>query len=420
MRAPALLVCSGFLLLIPNFASAQSEGFTLKVIPHQIVAEHQRVGDYLEMQDGFQMPTAWITRHGWQPTGPGVAVFDDKKAKVPNFDKRRRANMQMPLNVYGTVLPEPDLGRESTKLIRTKPVLVLSLIHHGDPSDIGETYSKMFVELKKRNLKFQGVSREVYLEYKNMTEVQLVVEPKNMVSIGIYADQGVNPDGVLALSLCLADANISFMAIGNEEINSNSFAKKVAAILMPGGWAEQYNQGINEKGAKRLQNFVEDGGGYLGICAGAFYSAKEIKWAGETIPYDIDLFPGVPSPPTFTLPAWPGYTMAEMDIQTSHPLATKLPKTIQVLYYGGPSLNAKTDQVVSVLARFANGRQAAIVSFEKERGRVFLSAVHLEYDLNSMRDGSAWPELESGFTDSEPDWELLQDAVKWVSGVNTK
>ena len=57
-----------------------------------------------------------------------------------------------------------------------------------------------------------------------------------------------------------------------------------------------------------------------------------------------------------------------------------------------------------------------MVAFSKGEGRVFLSAVHIEYDLTSEVDHTEWPENEKGIDDPESDWDLLQSAARWILG----
>jgi glutamine amidotransferase-like uncharacterized protein len=246
------------------------------------------------------------------------------------------------------------------------------------------------------------------------TEVQIIVEPMGKVDVGVYAGNGGFASGVTAASLAFSAAGLSIRPITAEDLNEGRLKKQARALYMPGGWAEAYVTDIDAEGAASVMKFVEDGGGYVGICAGSFYAAAEIHWAGESLPYDLDLFPGTPTGPLVEIAPWPQYVTTGITLDNTHVIAAGIPKTLTVLYYGGPAFRTREGAQVDVVARFDANGEPAVVAFEHGKGRVFLSSVHLEYDLTSAADGTEWPEMERGLNDPESDWPLLQSAARWL------
>ncbi len=49
------------------------------------------------------------------------------------------------------------------------------------------------------------------------------------------------------------------------------------AVIFPGGSPVEQNNAIGKEGIEKLRNFVENGGHYLGICAGAFLGAIDLR-----------------------------------------------------------------------------------------------------------------------------------------------
>ncbi|MCX7825517.1 MAG: BPL-N domain-containing protein, partial [Verrucomicrobiae bacterium] len=49
-------------------------------------------------------------------------------------------------------------------------------------------------------------------------------------------------------------------------------------LLVPGGSGSKEAAGIGEEGRARIRRFVEDGGGYIGICAGAYLATSGFTW----------------------------------------------------------------------------------------------------------------------------------------------
>ena len=110
----------------------------------------------------------------------------------------------------------------------------------------------------------------------------------------------------------------------------------------------------------------------------------------------------------------PQYVTTGITLDSAHVIAAGSPKTLTALYYGGPAFHTNEGAEVDVVARFDVNGEPAVVAFEHGKGRVFLSSVHLEYDLTSAADGTEWPELERGLDDPESDWPLLQSAALWL------
>jgi len=420
MRRLAIALTLTILVVTPAHAS-RPRGVEVRVLPSRVDAVIDHTGPYSELSGTFVHLLDWISEGGWWPVARGVGVYFDDPSRV--LSKKLRSQARIPVNVYGKYLPDPPPGSERGYLERTEPVVVVSAVHVGPYDKVFPTYGMLFQALPAMGLRYVGPMQEVYLNDpadtppdKLRTEVQLVVEPQGKADIGLYADWGGYGPGVEAASACFAAAGLSIRPLKARDINDGSFARKVRVLYMPGGWAEHYVRDIDAKGATAIERFVESGGGYIGICAGAYYSAKQIVWANKTWPYDIDLFPGIPTGPINAIAPWPRYATTPITLKRDHPITAEGPVHRTALYYGGPILKAREDAAVTVLATYDATGDPAMVAFAKGKGRVFLSSAHLEYDLRSERDHTAWPEKEKGIDDPESDWDLLQRAALWVLG----
>ncbi len=406
---------------VPAARAGTPKDVEVRLIPSRVDAVIDHTGPYHELSGVFLQLLDWISERGWWPVDRGVGVYFDDPSQVPA--KRLRSQARIPVNVYGKYLPAPPPGPENGRLDRTAPVVVASALHVGPYDRVFPTYGMLFQALPALHLRYVGPMQEVYLNdpavtppEKLETEVQLVVEPEGRADVGLYSDWGGYGPGIEAASACFTAAGFSIRPVMAAEINDGSFAKKVRLLYMPGGWAEHYVRDIDEHGARAIERFVERGGGYIGICAGAYYAAKQIVWANQTWPYDIDLFPGVPEGPIRAIAPWPRYATTPITLVGDHPIVRGEGRRRTALYYGGPVLRPREGAAVTILATYDVTGDPAMVAFERGKGRVFLSSVHLEYDLTSKRDHTEWPENEKGIDDPEPDWDLLQRAVAWILG----
>ena len=187
--------------------------------------------------------------------------------------------------------------------------------------------------------------------------------------IVIYNDEGVGAFGLSCLKeffkeddvwLCNAEAVIDGSVLGMADI-----------FVMPGGADLPYVKKLNGQGNANIRTFVETGGTYLGICAGAYYAcsslefhkgrADEICDARELALLEAIAIGSIPeiAPP--------------FKDHLSSAAITKV-NGIPVFYFGGPFFNT-TEKVVGL---YDAVNQPAIIRRSLGEGSVLLSGVHFE------------------------------------------
>ncbi len=63
-----------------------------------------------------------------------------------------------------------------------------------------------------------------------------------------------------------------------EEIRSGELAE-VDVLIHPGGSGSKQGKALGKSGRETVRQFVRDGGGYLGICAGAYLATNDYSWS---------------------------------------------------------------------------------------------------------------------------------------------
>ena len=155
-------------------------------------------------------------------------------------------------------------------------------------------------------------------------------------------------------------------------------------FVMPGGADLYYCEKLNGKGNQEIKNYVENGGNYLGICAGAYYAAKHIIWAANTeheIKGDRELsfFNGQAIGPIKEF-------METGDIEQSWSSITALSFTsekhqdAQVRYTGGPVFIPNDTDSTYIIARYIDlpNTPPAIIKCKVGNGTALLSSPHIE------------------------------------------
>eukprot|EP01085_Mycamoeba_gemmipara_P003606 Mycagemm_TRINITY_DN10289_c2_g9::TRINITY_DN10289_c2_g9_i1::g.3606::m.3606 type:complete len:235 gc:universal TRINITY_DN10289_c2_g9_i1:998-294(-) len=84
----------------------------------------------------------------------------------------------------------------------------------------------------------------------------------------LYTGQGARGRGIPLLASLIREHGGS--VVTSETIPENTRRDNTDVIILPGGSASSELNGLGGRGKGIIRRFVESGGGYVGICAGAF------------------------------------------------------------------------------------------------------------------------------------------------------
>jgi glutamine amidotransferase-like uncharacterized protein len=188
-------------------------------------------------------------------------------------------------------------------------------------------------------------------------------------------------------------------------------------VVVPGGWAYDYYQDLGSTGITRIRDFVSSGGVYWGSCAGAFFACQDVIWSENGVPtvthYGLNLMPGAGIGPIVEIADWPNLAMTEITLNKTNTFIDLLKEnnTAVTCYWGGPRFNIDGLSDIEVIATYSMNDFPAMIAFEYDAGRVFLSGPHPEYEEDSFRDGMAWNDV---LDDQGTEWNLCLKASLWL------
>jgi glutamine amidotransferase-like uncharacterized protein len=235
----------------------------------------------------------------------------------------------------------------------------------------------------------------------------------------IYSGSGTWEPSKTAFKNFLEWKGLTWEEVNKNDINRKRLIGKYQGLFMPGGWAGDYNRDIKSAGDQHIRDFINQGGAYIGMSAGAFYACDVTIWEGDVLDYPSNIFDGDCIGPIEEIAPWPEYTMTTMSIDSSHEANIYEPAQRDTLYYGEPYFVPHSGQEMLTLASWivpsnpvANGAPG-IISFNYGQGRVVLVGPHPEIEEDELRDGTNFAEELSDGPDGS-DWPFLWTAVDWL------
>lgn len=235
----------------------------------------------------------------------------------------------------------------------------------------------------------------------------------NGVNIALYyGDASSSSSSRTALQFMFSWMNATVDTLYASDIKNGDLAD-YDMIVIPGGWAGTYNEDLAGSGIIEIQEFVEDGGSFFGVCAGAYFGCNLISWEGGTIDYPLGLFGGWGVGPIEEIASWPNYAMTRIQINHSSLIIdfSDEPVNHTVMYYGGPWFDISGQEDIHTLATYEANNKSAMIAFECEEGRVFLSGPHPEWEEDSNRDNSTW---ENDLDDDGSEWDMMLSVALWL------
>lgn len=214
-----------------------------------------------------------------------------------------------------------------------------------------------------------------------------------MLKIVLYADQGVDGDSLKHLVKSLRESvdpsRYILERVDARALIEDPWEREAALLIIPGGRDIFYHSSLNGKGTDKIRSFIEQGGKYLGICAGAYFACEEIEFekggAFEVCASrSLQLFPGVAKGPVYGLNK---YSYERPQGAEAAKISWK-EGDCHVYFNGGCTFIAEKHlpwvRPISLYLDLKD-HPPAILEIEVGRGLALLSGVHFEYSSHSLK-----------------------------------
>lgn len=250
----------------------------------------------------------------------------------------------------------------------------------------------------------------------------------NGANIGIYNDTslpggGAWAEGLTAIKAMLDNYGYTHEDIKPTDINNSSLdlSSLYKMVIFGGGWAAGYNTSVRDTGFNNIRSFVAKGGGYFGICAGAYFASDIIMWKPdwpapiEIYDYPLNLFNGLGLGAVVSIKEWNASTgctsgitkgAAMTSIKVDNSVLPGIDSVLNILYYGGPAffpnpfapISGYTVAATYTLPGDLLDGTPAMISYNYGNGKVFLSGPHPEVSFSNCSlsyDNATWKLMKS-------------------------
>ncbi|MEC8253024.1 MAG: BPL-N domain-containing protein [Planctomycetota bacterium] len=105
------------------------------------------------------------------------------------------------------------------------------------------------------------------------------------LKVGMFSAKGVSGNGPKSLERLLRDG-FDVRRFGARDVQDGAL-DQFDVVVFPGGSGSGQARALGSAGRERVRKFVRRGGGYVGICAGAYLAANNYEWSLDILDADV-------------------------------------------------------------------------------------------------------------------------------------
>jgi predicted deacylase/glutamine amidotransferase-like uncharacterized protein len=151
-------------------------------------------------------------------------------------------------------------------------------------------HQRLSVRTKQHRAMMNVALRHLGMIDRDCVDVVTPEKPKAHLYIGIYDETGSSERGVSnVVSRLELNDQVTCARLRPEDIRSEVLSQ-FHAVVFSGGSGSKQAATIGDGGTKAVRDYVQNGGGYLGICAGAFLCSAHYSWSLDLV--DTHVFTG--------------------------------------------------------------------------------------------------------------------------------
>ncbi len=99
-----------------------------------------------------------------------------------------------------------------------------------------------------------------------------------LTRVAVYSDDGAGRSETDLLKALKAQKHLLVKKVTAEEIR-NGILDEVDVVIHPGGSGGAQGRNLGLAGREKVRSFVREGGGFIGVCAGAYLASADYEWS---------------------------------------------------------------------------------------------------------------------------------------------
>ncbi|MCA9070517.1 MAG: hypothetical protein KDA84_16410, partial [Planctomycetaceae bacterium] len=103
-------------------------------------------------------------------------------------------------------------------------------------------------------------------------------ERGDTIRLGVYHDVGVGRSVNDLLDVLKGLERVSVQTLDANDVRSGALAD-LDLLIHPGGSGSKQGRHLGEEGRSVIRQFVEEGGGFIGLCAGSYLASADYDWS---------------------------------------------------------------------------------------------------------------------------------------------
>ncbi|MGB0579440.1 MAG: BPL-N domain-containing protein [Limisphaerales bacterium] len=204
-------------------------------------------------------------------------------------------------------------------------------------------YQRLAVRTRQHRAMMSVALRELGLIDRDCADVMTPGNRKGHLFIGLYDGSGSSEGGINNVAKVLErDSGITVARIDPRDVRSEVMSQ-FDAMVFSGGSGSKQAATIGKEAAKAVRAYVKDGGGYLGICAGAFLCSAQYSWSLDLV--DTHVFTGSREIEGVGRKSmWYRGKTSKQKMQLTEAgkkLFADIPERVEVSYHNGPIVSPK-------------------------------------------------------------------------------
>lgn len=362
----------------------------------------------IDLHEGFQFYVSHQPAKGKKRSVGSTIIYRQSAAMTPLVDhaiSAANAHVTDPQRRFVAL----DTGPVTGSLARTagKKLSANTLI-------IETTYQDQAISLRTRQQRamVNSLLNDIGLLNRDCSNQLTPGARTAAIQVGLFDGPGTGVSGKQDFPRILDQADrIQIHFIGVADIQPEVLSQ-FDVLLFPGGSGSKQANAIGTERREHVRRFVRAGGGYLGVCAGAYLCSDHYSWSLNLV--DAEVFTGAKEiPGVGRKQMWYRGSATRVDLELSEQgkqIFTEVAPTFDVRYHNGPIISPnenphiedfvplawfRSEQVRYAPQRGTMVNTPAIVSGRYGTGRIISISPHPEAD----------PALES----------IIENAIRWCA-----